>query len=110
MNRSKITILVLLVLLIATNAWWTFQACDHGVTMTYTKVYLDDHKQALDQALAIFPVVASGRGSREDIIRSMEARFGISDGFEKDGFFWIGKLGLRFDESGKLLEVERAWN
>lgn len=78
--------------------------------MTYTKVSLDDHEQALNQALAIFPIVASGRESRENIIRSMEAHFGLSDGFEKDGVFWIGKLGLRFDDSGRLLEVQPAWN
>lgn len=78
--------------------------------MTYSKVSLEDHKQALDQTFSIFPLVASGRGSREDIIKSMETEFGISDGFEKDGFFWIGKIGLRFDKNGKLLEVERVWN
>ena len=110
MNRSKIAILALLALLLGTNVWWAYRAFDHAVTMTYTKVSLDDHEQALDQALAIFPIVASGRESRENIIRTMETRFGLSDGFEKDGFLWIGKLGLRFDDSGKLLEVQPTWN
>jgi hypothetical protein len=110
MNRLKINIIILLILLIATNVWWAFQAFDRGITITYTKDSLDDHKQALDQALMIIPEVTSGRGSREDIINSMESRFGLSDGFEKDGFFWIGKLGLRFNDSGKLVEVQPAWN
>ena len=110
MTSSKITIFALLALLITTNAWWTYQAFDHGVAMTYTKVSLDDHKQALDQVLSIFPVVVSGGESRENIIRTMEAQCGLSDEFEKDGFFWIRKLGLRFDDRGKLLEVQPAWN
>jgi hypothetical protein len=110
MNRSKIIILVLLILLIATNVWWAFQAFDHGITITYTIGSLDDHKQALDQALMIIPEITSGRGSREEIINSMESRFGLSDGLNKDGYIWIGKLGLRFDDSGKLLEVQPAWN
>ncbi len=110
MTRSKITILVLLALLIFTNAWWIYREIDYGVTITHTKVSFDDHKQALDQTLSILPMVASGQTSRGDIVKSLEAEFGLSEGFEKDGVFWIGKVGLQFDQSGKLINVHRAWN
>ncbi len=110
MTRSKITILALMTMLIVSNAWWIYHALDNGVTSSHATVSLDDHQQALDQCLTVLPIVASGQASREEIVKSLEAEFGLSDGFEKDGVFWIGKIGLQFDQSGKLLEVHRAWN
>jgi hypothetical protein len=32
------------------------------------------------------------------------------DHFEKDGFIWVGDLGLRFGEDGHLAEVARGWD
>jgi hypothetical protein len=29
--------------------------------------------------------------------------------FEKDGFVWVGSLGLKFDESGRVVEAVPAW-
>ena len=30
--------------------------------------------------------------------------------FEKDGFVWIGRIGLKFNDRGQLIEVSRAWD
>ncbi len=107
MTRSN---LILIVLLIGTNAWWCYQAFDYGVTTTYTQNSLDHHKEALDQTLSIIPLVTSESSSRESIIKSLETDFGLSDVFEKEGYVWTGRIGLRFDERGRLLEIRRSWD
>lgn len=58
MNGAKIAIVSLVVALVASNGWWVYHALDHGITITYMGVALDDNKTALSQTLAILPVVA----------------------------------------------------
>lgn len=106
---SNIVIILLSGLLLASNAWWGYRSLDHGVTLTHTQVAVDDLKQALDQSLSLFPLLASEQMNKDAIIKYFEANFGFKNGFEKNGFFWIGKIGLRFDEREKLIEVQRAW-
>ena len=110
MSRTKIAIVSLAVALLASNAWWAYHALDHGVTLTYMGVSLDDNKEALSQALAILPLVASRNASRETVLAAARLPGDKSEAFEKDGFVWIGKIGLKFDPNGKFLEARRGWD
>jgi hypothetical protein len=58
MKNTKIVIMVLVLALVASNAWWAFHLLDSGVTQTYMGVSLENNKEALSQTLAILPVVA----------------------------------------------------
>jgi hypothetical protein len=68
MSRSKLTIIGLVVVLVASNAWWAYRLLDAGISQTYLGVSLEDNKEALNQALMLLPVVAQANISRERII------------------------------------------
>jgi hypothetical protein len=110
MKKQKIIIIVLVVVLVASNAWWAFRLLDSGVTLTYTGVSLEDNKKALSQTLAILPIVAQKGASREKIILTALIKEDKTEIFEKDGFVWVGKIGLKFNGNGQLIEVLRAWS
>lgn len=110
MRRSTAIILLLVLLLIGSNAWWAYHAVDAGVTQTYMGVSLDDNKQALAQTLTLLPVVARPGATRADVVAAARAVGPQSEPFEKDGFFWVGKIGLKFNEHGHLVEASRAWS
>jgi hypothetical protein len=108
MSCARIAIVGLVVALVASNAWWAYHALDHGITLTYMGVSLDDNKEALSQTLAILPVVATANASREGVLAAARLPGDKSEAFEKDGFVWIGKIGLKFDSKGQFLQARRA--
>ena len=110
MNKTKIIIIALIIAIVASNGWWAYRLLDTGVTLTYTGVSLEDNKQALSQALALLPVVAEQGVTREKIIRAAHLPGDKFEPFEKDGFVWVGKIGLKFNDRGQLVEASRAWS
>ena len=109
MSWTKLAIALLVVALVGSNAWWAYRALDAGVTQTYLGVSLDDNKQALAQTLKLLPVVARAGVSRAHIVAGASLPGDHDEPFEKDGFVWVGKIGLKFNEQGQLVEAARAW-
>lgn len=109
MSKTTVAIVILVVALMGSNTWWAFRMLDAGVSYTYQGVALDDNQQALKQVLAVIKASNSANATREMIIAAAQAAV-PSDPFEKDGFVWVGKVGLRFDEGGRLMEAVPAWN
>jgi len=106
MRRTSIAILLLSVALVASNAWWLYRTVDSGITHTYAMQTCDEDSEALQQALSMLPVAAQPGTSRDSVIAA--ARRGADEVvFEKDGFTWVGRLALRFDAQGRLLEAKR---
>jgi hypothetical protein len=110
MSKAKITIIALVITLFASNAWWAYRLLDAGVTQTYMSVSLTDNSQALSQTLAILPVVARPDVSRSEVISAAKQASNDTDSFEKDGFIWVGKIGLRFNDNGQLVEAQKSWD
>ena len=110
MNKTKITIIALIVVIIASNVWWAYQLLDAGITLTYTRVSFEDNREALSQTLALLPVVAQPGVTREKIISEARLPGNTFEPFEKDGFVWVGKIGLKFNDRGQLIEASRAWD
>lgn len=110
MNGTKLIILLLAAALVASNVWWACNALDHGISLTYMGDALDDNKQALAQTLALLPVVARPGVSRAEIEAAARLPGQPDDSFEKDGFLWTGRIGLKFNQQGQLVEAERAWS
>ncbi len=110
MTRSKGAIVLLVVTLVASNLWWAYRLLDTGVTQTYMGVALDDNKQALAQTLALLPVVARPGVSRSEVLAAARSAEPSAAPFEKDGFVWVGNVGLKFNERGQLVEASRAWS
>ena len=109
MATSKVTILVLAVTLVASNAWWLFHALNTGITLTHQDVSLQDNKEALAQALAILPLVARPGASRTQVLGAATSAANYPDSFEKDGYVYVGRLGLKFTEGGQFVEAVPAW-
>ena len=109
MKQDRWMIRILTVALLASNAWWLYHAFDIGVTVTLQNDSLKKHHKALAQTLAILPVAARIDSNKAQVIDAAKAAAPDKQPFEKDGFIWIGKLGLRFGKDGRLTKAVPAW-
>jgi hypothetical protein len=102
MKKTTVAIGLLSGALVATNVWWAYQLLDSGVTLTYQEDSLRMNERALSQALAVIRVVAAPEAKREDVIAAVTAAaHDTSEPFEKEGYLWVGDLGLRFSDTGR---------
>jgi hypothetical protein len=105
LKRSSIVIAVLAAALVVSNIAWAFNAFDVAISRSYERASYDVESDALTRALAVIPVVAKERSSKEEIIGAARRKDDSADVFEKDGLTWIGNLGLRFDATGKVVKA-----
>ncbi len=105
MTKCRASIAVLLLALIGSNAWWVYRLIDAGITHTYMSASLDTTNELLNQSLAILPVVARPGASRSDIINAALVKNDPVGPFEKEGYVWVGQLGLEFNEQGKFIKA-----
>lgn len=91
--------------LVASNAWWAYRLVDAGITQTYMRGTIDDTAEALRQTLALLPVVARPGISKAEVIAVARLPGNATEPFEKEGFVWVGQLGLRFDDQGILIKA-----
>ena len=105
MKRSTIAILSLSGLLVATNAFWLYKMVDAGISYTYLQSSYENARGTALQALALLPEVSSESTSRQAAIDAVQRIQPESMPFEKDGFVWVGHIGLRFDTAGRLVEA-----
>jgi hypothetical protein len=110
MKRSTIAIWALSLALVVSNLWWLYAAFDAAVTTMYLEQTFDEHRQALTELLVVAPVAADPAATPESVLGAARAtaRDGVS--FEKEGFVWVGQLGYRFDDAGRLVEVRTSWS
>lgn len=106
---AALAIAALVFALVAIGGFWLYTAIDEGVTATHQGIALDDHARALRQLRAVTPVAARPDATREDVIAAARASEPDSEPFEKEGFLWIDRIGLRFDDAGRLVEVRPGW-
>jgi hypothetical protein len=105
MRKSTIAIVVLASALLVSNLYWLYYFIDAGVSYGYLA---DSHRVARDtarQALALLPVAATPDINREELIAAASKLDPQFEPFEKEGFAWVGAVGLRFDEDGRLVEA-----
>lgn len=110
MKKPTIAILALSATLVGTNAWWVYRAVDSGTTLTYQSVALREHTEALAQSLAILNNSGQGPLDRSTAMSVMKAAgVDTSESFEKDGYLWVGQLGIRFSATGRLERIRLNW-
>lgn len=97
----------LLVMLIASNAWWAYSAFDASITDKYQRQELYERGHALRQALHMLSALA--RATTEDEVRAVGQEL---DGiiFEKEGILWVGWLGFAFDAGGHIEYVRPCFD
>jgi hypothetical protein len=109
MKKSTVAIIMLFVLLLASNIWWLYKTIDFGVTYTHMLDTYEITDKALNQAITLLPVVAQDNISRENIIKAASLPNDTIGPFEKEGYVWVGEIGLKFNEQGKLIKARRSW-
>jgi hypothetical protein len=108
--KSNWIIGILIALLVGTNAWWAYNAVDAGITYSYSQVTLENNKEALAQSLAVIEAAAQPDATKQSIVRAARTAGGDSEPFEKDGYVWVGSIGLKFDSAGHLIGASRSWS
>lgn len=104
-RKARITIILLAAVLVTTNAWWAYRVLDAGVSQTYLRASHDTTAELLTQSLAVLQVVAKPQASRSEIVKAAAVPGDTVGPFEKDGYVWVGQLGLQFDEHGRFVKA-----
>ena len=107
MRKITIIISLLVAVIIVSNVWWAYAVFDAGISYTYLQQSYRGSQEALSQALAIIKVTATPGVSQGEIIEAAQNVVPTDEPFEKEGFLWVGSLGLRFDKQGQLVEAVR---
>lgn len=108
MKKSTIAIVLLSVALVVSNLWWLYTVVDAGVTASYRQSDLDAYQQMFVELQAVVPVSFSLGATREAVLSAARAAATHDIEFEKDGYVWVGHLGCRFNEAGRLAEVQNG--
>lgn len=75
---------------------------DSGITQTYARASQETTSELLAQTLAILPVVVKAGVTRNEIVSAARVPNGKTEPYEKEGFVWVGQLGLKFTASGQF--------
>lgn len=108
MTKSAAITSFLVAVLVASNAWWAYKVLDAGITSTYQGASLEEEQQASNQAMAVINVLAKSGTTRPQIVEAALKAWPGGEPFEKDGYTWVGRLGLKFNERDQLIEVIRG--
>ena len=108
MKRTTIAIVLLSVVLVGSNLFWVYTVLDGAVSYTYLQVSYEDARGTARQALAVLSEVARGNATRQSVIDAAVRAQPDADPFEKEGFVWVGDIGLRFDADGKFIDASPA--
>jgi len=109
MKKSVIIIILLIFSLVGTNAWWAYRLLDAGVSFTYQGESLEENQQALGQTLEIIKALTLSNVTREKIVAAAQKSWCATEPFEKEGYLWVGRLGLRFNKDNQLVEVVKGF-
>ena len=99
----KWSIAILCLLLLATNGFWFYHAIDQGVTNSYRDSQIYELRETNNQLMAMLPEVAS-HTPKPDLVTIAQKHTQL-EAFEKDGCFWVGWLGFKFDSNNYLSYV-----
>lgn len=105
MKRTTVTIALLVALLLGSNLLWFYTVLDGAVASTHRQQAYEDAQNAARQTLAVLTEVAAGNASRQRVIDAAVRAHPDAEPFEKDGFVWVGGIGLRFAADGRLVEA-----
>ena len=100
--------LVLVALLVISNAYWLYNSFDTAVTLSYRDDHIQQVDAALTQAQQLLPVAYAAKDKATFVVAVQELL--NEESFAKDGCIWIGRLGFKFDDAESLQHVSRTWN
>ena len=105
MKKSRVIISLLSLGLVGSNLWWAYQALDVGITLTYLQESCVGTSAMLNQTLSMLPVAADPEASQSEVIAATQLLDHHQFTHEKEGFIWVGQLGLQFNDEGRLIKA-----
>jgi len=104
-KKYQISVVMLVLALLASNAWWAFRMLDAGISYTYQSASLESTSELLNQSLALLSVVTKPGITRNEVINAARLSNDTAVSSEKEGYVWVGQLGLKFNEQGRFIEA-----
>jgi len=110
LRRTTVAVVVLAVIVVASNGFWIFLTIDNAITTTYREDQCGLEHRALTQLLAVIPVATRPGSDRAGVIAAARGTYDPEMIFEKEGFVWVDAIGLRFDRSNRLVDARPSWS
>jgi len=104
----KVALMILVLMLLGSNAFWLYQSMDSGVTSSYASKQIHELNETRKQLSAVLTEV--GKNSKKSEIITVASKYTELKAFEKDGCTWVGWIGFKFNEDGNLASVSPAWS
>lgn len=104
----KTTIVILSILLLASNTFWLYQVVDIGATLSYRNQQVFELEETRKQLMATMPEVAKN-ATKEEVVAAAR-KHTDQEVFEKEGCTWVGWLRFKFDERHQLASVSPSWS
>ncbi|MCP4330647.1 MAG: hypothetical protein GY791_19815 [Alphaproteobacteria bacterium] len=95
----------LLVLLMASNAWWLYQAIDLAVTEKYRQAEKYEQERTTSSLIRISNELVRGY-LKQDLIALLRKTHPETDLFEKEGALHIPFLSFPLDKNGRVEGIE----
>jgi hypothetical protein len=108
MKASTVAISLLSVLLVGSNLVWAYTVFDAGISHTYLEDSYYRARSTAKQAIAVISAASNESATRQSVIDAAARVEPGAQVFEKEGFVWVGDIGLRFSDSGRLVEAQPA--
>jgi hypothetical protein len=108
MRKSSYVIAALVAALVFSNAIWLYFFLDLAVGYSYLNDSYRTARATAIQALAIMPVAAKVDSRPVDVIAAAAAAdpVGGVEPFDKEGYTWVGYIGLQFGPDGRLIDTD----
>ena len=105
MSKVTVSIGALVLILVGSNLWWASRLLDAGLTQTYARASQETTSELLSQTLAVLPVAVKAGATRNQVIAAARIRRDMTEPYEKEGYIWVGQLGLKFSQEGQFEEA-----
>lgn len=103
--NSRTWIILLVVLLISSNAFWLYRGIDFGISYTYLEASLDDASRRAEQATRLANLNLIGL-SADEVQMRIESAVSGAELFEKDGCLIADGICLKLDDDRVVVGIE----
>jgi len=105
LKKTTLAIGALTIGMIASNVWWATKVLDGGISYTYLKASNDTATEQLNQTMAVLNALTKENASKHEIVAAARGGASGTTEYEKLGYLWVGQIGMKFNESGRLIKV-----
>jgi hypothetical protein len=104
-KTSSGVIVGLAVALVVSNALWAYHLMPLLTALNYGEREWEQRRLGIAQSLEMIKAFARSESSREQLIAAARRGWPEVSPQERNGYVWVGRLGLQFNDSGQLNDV-----